>query len=147
LEARESALLAAHKEKWARPVCEFLSGGDPGRLAAEIEHTTFHRGFIEVIMICVDDFVRHADKLFHLEPVQEVILWHAADFQNQTIMVELAGCPHLARVIELNFRMCGIDSASLAALAASPYLTRVQEIDLFENEELGIEGVKALVTS
>jgi uncharacterized protein (TIGR02996 family) len=59
----------------------------------------------------------------------------------------LAAWPGLAGVRRLSLRMNRIGNAGLRALAASPYLTSLEAIDLGSNEPASAAGMKALLRS
>ena len=59
------------------------------------------------------------------------------------LLVELAACPHLARLHTLNLRGNRIGDSGAKALAASPYLANLKRLDLSSND-LSASGLAVL---
>jgi hypothetical protein len=66
LEAREQDLLDEHAEEWAAPVRQLVDGYE------------FGRGFVEHVTVDGAKFLRNAEKLFALAPVQSSRLFFPA---------------------------------------------------------------------
>src|SRR4051812_32083073 len=60
LEARERALLAGHREEWARPLQRWVNAAG------------FRRGFVESVTVRPEAFLEHAAALFQAAPVRRV---------------------------------------------------------------------------
>jgi uncharacterized protein (TIGR02996 family) len=90
LEARERALLHAHRDEWERPLRQVL-GQTPGRW-------WFRRGFIEEMTADAGAFLAHAETVFRLAPLRHVCLSDAADH-----LPGLAALPLLDRLTSLDF--------------------------------------------
>jgi uncharacterized protein (TIGR02996 family) len=155
LKAREQALLAAYRDAWTAPLKKKIV------LSCE-----FRRGFVERVVMESSAFLRKAEQLFALAPVQEVRLttgWSKAladspwlaklrglDLQRQNIGDEglrlLLGSPHLTRLTTLDLSYNRLTDEGALELARSPYLARITTLHLAYNR-LSMRGVGALYES
>ncbi len=113
LKAIERELLGRHAEEWAAPLARFS------------EDWEFRRGFIEVITIAAESFVRQAEVIFREAPVQGVRLQNAEDTINR-----LTVCPYLGRINALDLGGSLIGDDGLRELLSSSYLGRLRELGL-----------------
>jgi uncharacterized protein (TIGR02996 family) len=152
--AREQALLAEHGAAWAAPV------------HALVECYAFRRGFVEEVTLDGAKFLRHAEKLFALAPVQRVgfttVLPPAvADSRYLARLTAidlprlglgapglrtLLNSPHLGRLTSLDLSGNFLGDAAIRLLAESPYLAQLTTLNLADNQ-LSLDGVRALCGS
>jgi uncharacterized protein (TIGR02996 family) len=171
LSAREYKLIKAHKKAW----------GEPFRGLAP--HYRFYRGFVEQVSMYAGSFVKKGARLFELAPVRTAHLslssgsgvFPVADLSASPLLARLASldlsgnydlrdpgvvtlsaCPHLTRLRALNLERCPIGREGLQALAASPHLGVLEELNLGVNAltlpgsrrcELSLEGLRSLARS
>lgn len=69
LRQQEQAMLAVHRQEWA------------GELPDLVYHYQFHRGFPSRIRIFSEPFLKNADKIFALTPIEDVVFDFARDRQ------------------------------------------------------------------
>jgi uncharacterized protein (TIGR02996 family) len=129
LHKRGQKLLDRHRAEWLREV--------PAPLRKEVE---FKRGFVGWLHCSARDLLRGAERLFRHAPVQSVRLKYAT-----RCLAELAACPYLARLNQINFyaKATRIDGPAARAFFASPYLGGLVQLDLRYNA-LGPEGAVEL---
>jgi uncharacterized protein (TIGR02996 family) len=132
---RQEELLAAHGDCWRAEVPKWARRG-----------CTFRRGFVNRVEATVTQFIRSGNALSMTVPVREVTLSAAPQR-----IAELAACPHLTRLKALGFRHVprtghGIGDAGAAALAASPHLARLTDLELVA-PRAGAAGAAALAGS
>lgn len=111
--ARQAALLQQHGDEWRRP------------FARLVEVAEFRRGFVEVVRLTARAFIRSAARLFRLAPIRRVELTKLAG-----VVSELADCPELANVVELDVSGNELGSRGLRPLFASPHLTGLRRLEL-----------------
>jgi uncharacterized protein (TIGR02996 family) len=118
LEAREAALLAAHRRYWNGALHRLLRHTPLHRQVAArrapIRGWAYRRGFVEGLIAEAHAFLTHADLLFQLGPIQHVRL-RGARFHPK----ELAACPQLSRLLTVGLYGNGLaqdDAATLANL-------------------------------
>jgi hypothetical protein len=102
----------------------------------------FHRGFVDVLALDAEDFLRHTDSLKRLVPLRELRLWGAGRCAER-----LAQEPLMAGLSVLSFNDyydAPLTARDAAALAKSPYLHGLSALYLGRNS-LGDDGVEALV--
>ena len=116
-QARADALIKFHPE-WAEDVL---------RLGAK--QVRFYRGFIGLIEIDVGDFLRQAEAIFQLAPVQHLQLRNAAGH-----LGELAASPYLRRIRSLLLNEQELADADVEALVDSPHLRELRLLDLQRNK-------------
>lgn len=86
---REKVLLDAYGKQWLAPLRA------PGRpLFAQKSHAEFARGFVQTVWLTVQEYARHADRLFTLAPVIELRLLLDDWFD----VTWLGGFEHLSRL-------------------------------------------------
>jgi uncharacterized protein (TIGR02996 family) len=141
LREREKVLLDAHGPTWAVPLSR---NGIDWR-----EPRLWSRGFAHGFPYFVQEFRESLDKLLDQELLQDIVLEFnldrdRPDVEEDAWVGELANSPHLRLVRKLNGPDSGFGPRRFAILMRSPYLTRLQDIDLFE-DLIGLEGVRALV--
>jgi uncharacterized protein (TIGR02996 family) len=125
----EDALLNAHEERWA---------GLPGRVCPAV---VFRRGFVDEVSLDTGTFLRHADELFRAAPLRCVRLIRGLPLDLPA--PQLAACPHLARLRELDVE-APIREDGVAVLAASPHLRSLDTLILQGCYTLGPAGTRAL---
>jgi uncharacterized protein (TIGR02996 family) len=129
LEDEASDLLAEYEREWTQP----LHG-----LAQDWQ---FSRGFLENVTLRGEDFLTHAEQLFHFAPLRAVhLLIHGKEIPR------LAACPQLRWVETLDFRRCHLNDRALQQLLISPYLVRLTALELAGNG-ISTPGMRALVHS
>src|SRR5439155_19737312 len=131
LARRERELLARHEAEWVGPLADWLLAW------------TFHRGFIEEVVVEAGTFLAHAEDLFGAAPVESLHVPEAG-----AVSAECAACPYLARFRRLRFGSDDGDGEPLgdegvAALARSPHLTGVEGVT-FAVQQIGAGGLRAL---
>jgi uncharacterized protein (TIGR02996 family) len=130
LRNREQELLAEHRRReWAGPLTEFA------------DHFEYRRGFIEGVGLSAAAFLRHAETLWTVAPINEVRLvdaWEEID--------KLAASPHLGRIRGLAMPCNYLRDEDISRLVESPYLTRLEQLDLSHNH-FRTSGAEALAAS
>lgn len=111
LKAREQQLLEQYGSIWAGPVQSL------------VDSYQFHKGFIELIALDANRFVRHAAQLFAQTPVRRMRLigWPNAKFANSEYLTRLTG---------LDFSRNQMSDQGLRTLLCSPYLENITWLDL-----------------
>jgi uncharacterized protein (TIGR02996 family) len=132
LEAREAALLAAHRRYWNGALHRHLSRGPlRGQAAARrapLRRWAYRRGFVEGLWVQASTFLDYPEVLFQLGPIRHVRLSLA-----RLWIARLADCPHLSRLLTLGLRGNSLAHEDVLRLAASPYLYGLTRLDLSEN--------------
>jgi uncharacterized protein (TIGR02996 family) len=129
LELRERELLGEFEGDWAAP------------LAGMVDGWTFHRGFINEVMVSGRQFAEQGEGLCRLTPVQEV---HLHDLGDR--LAGVAASPVLARVRFLDLSENRLGNIGLRLLAKSAYLTGVRGLNLSASAA-GNAGAQALAAS
>jgi uncharacterized protein (TIGR02996 family) len=129
LRERERALLSEHRARWVAP------------LEGIADQLVFRRGFVEHLVTDASRFLREAERLFALEPVQHLDLTQAS-----AAFARFVSSPWLARLRSLSVRGCGIGNSGAGALAKAPGAAGLRWLDLSKNG-LSREGVEALAAS
>jgi uncharacterized protein (TIGR02996 family) len=129
LQERWWKLLEKHRNEWLREV--------PAPLRKGVE---FKRGFVDWLHCSALELLRGAERLFRRCPVRSVRLKYVTRH-----LAELAACPYLARLNQINFQAAGnrIDGAGARAFFASPHLGGLVDLDLSYNA-IGPQGAAAL---
>jgi uncharacterized protein (TIGR02996 family) len=130
LEQRDRQLLSLFGARWAAP------------LAGLVDDWAFRRGFVQEVGTDVQAFVRGADELFRVAPVQHVSFCEVPPL----LVPELFRLLHLARLRSLRLAYYGIGAEGARSLAACPYLNRLTALDL-THCHVGDAGVEALLSS
>jgi uncharacterized protein (TIGR02996 family) len=124
-----------------------------GALAEDPEYPgywEFERSFLTEIALGPRRYLRHADRLARLAPVQHVVLRFADDGDeeeaDETVFAGLAACPHLERWVSLDLKDQSLGAERLAALAPSPHWAHLRRLDL-GGCLLGDVGLAALATA
>jgi uncharacterized protein (TIGR02996 family) len=100
-------------------------------------YVEFRRGFAACINTTALRLVQKAEELWQAAPIEKLILRSAGGRVRQ-----VAACPFLARSTELHL-MNGVGDEDAIALASSPYLGRLEEVDL-SCTKVGDAGAQAL---
>jgi uncharacterized protein (TIGR02996 family) len=179
--ACERARLPPWEARWAELYDIEKDGGPDERCAPDLSGLpglrwptlAFRRGFAARVWSgdaggAFRPFLRHAEALYRLAPVEEVEV-----HQSVPDVAELAASPWLARLRglhlnlarlggsvralaesphatcleELHFPFGGIDASGVEALAASPLLARLTTLDLSHNDRLGSPAAAALAAA
>jgi len=148
LRRREQLLLERNWKAWIEPLRE-LSSNRRGDLWLPRDFqpnhlSLFHRGFVNKLSLHAATFLSRGKDLLRLTPLEYLRLTGAGAHA-----ASLAGCPALAEIRQLDFIdyfVDPLDAEGMRALAQSPYLGRLQELDLYSNN-LGDAGVSALATA
>jgi uncharacterized protein (TIGR02996 family) len=127
LKAREKQLQEAHRREW---------GSLFQRLGCH--SWEYRRGFVEGISIPTADFIAQAANLFRAAPIREVKLYEVG-----AVVIDLAGCPHLARVSTLDLENNGLGDLESEVLMGSPHLTGLTTLLLWSNR-IGDVGLQDL---
>ncbi|HTU91215.1 MAG TPA: TIGR02996 domain-containing protein [Gemmataceae bacterium] len=145
---RAEGLLRKHWNEWVGPLRAIVGPwrdryGE--RWMGEEYHPDglrrFQRGFVDVLALDAEDFLRHAEHLKRLVPLRELRLWRAGRCADH-----LAKEPELAGLSVLSFTDyydAPLTAAEAVALALSPYLYGLSALYLGRNS-LGDKGVEAL---
>jgi hypothetical protein len=132
LEARETALLAAHRRYWNGALHRLLSHsrlrGQVAARRAPLRRWAYRRGFVEGLWVQASTFLHYPEVLFQLGPIRHVRLSLA-----RPVIGRLAGCPHLARLLTLSLRGNSLVHGDVLRLASSPYLDGLTRLDLSVN--------------
>ena len=121
---RQTDLLQQFQAEWAEPLRGLADG------------VVFRRGLLDAVSLDAATFLSHGDELFRRAPVRRVRLANAARF-----VAELADCPHLSQVRELDLTDAGLGNGGVCVLTRSPHLCGVETLDLSFNG-LGDAGVR-----
>lgn len=127
LEAREHELLADHESEWL------------GDLEPLVDWAVFHRGFPTEISLSCETFVKHADRIIRMAPVDTVHLSGGRE-----LMPRLARCRSLAELSFLDLSNNHLRDRGVRDLAESPYLGNLEGLNL-SSVGMGDAGVAALV--
>lgn len=117
------SLLSAHGEKWFRELPKWVWA--PYRANPDWDGVTFRRGFIGHLRVTASLFLSHGVQLTDRTPVTSLQFREAGK-----LATELAVCPWLWRIRELDLSWQQIGDVGAAALFQSPYLPHVEELDL-----------------
>jgi uncharacterized protein (TIGR02996 family) len=121
LEQREWLMFHQHKRRWNGPLHRMLSQTPlRHRVKARrglVRGWGYRRGFVELVMAEAQAFLKHADILFQLGPVQHVQLWRA-----QGLIPQLAASPHLGRLNTLDLGHGSLTGSDVQDLARFPHL-------------------------
>jgi uncharacterized protein (TIGR02996 family) len=128
LYTRENSLLVKHEKEWISDVRRLIRGW------------RFHRGFIEEVVMGVQQFLSHADIVFSSAPIRQLKL-----LGGQKLIDRVAQSSHLARLNTLVLYRLTDDGAR--KLAACPYLAELTELDLWWDCQIGDAGAIALANS
>ncbi len=126
---RERALLKAHGAAWAAPLADLITGHK------------FHRGLIGEVSLPLDRFLGVAPTLFAAAPIQHVNLTRP-----RTRWAELLRSPHLARLSSLALADLDLDDGDASAIARADALRALHYLSLAHNR-IGRAGVEALAAS
>jgi uncharacterized protein (TIGR02996 family) len=126
---REAALLARHHARWSEP----LRG-----LAGSSE---FRRGFVESAIVEAGTFLRRADDLFRLAPIEHVQFLDVGSH-----LERLAASPFLAQLSGISINAQHIGERLARALAESPHLDGLRSLNLTRNR-IADRGASRLVLS
>jgi uncharacterized protein (TIGR02996 family) len=131
---REGELLQAHRPSWVKAMPHW----------SRQQTTAFRRGFVAHVDVLVQHFLRGAATLRRRTPLESVHLrFRGAPEYLRAVFAS----PHLGglRRLDLSFNEA-LDADGVAALACSPHLASLTDLDLMGNV-LGDEGVRALADS
>jgi uncharacterized protein (TIGR02996 family) len=121
LEECERDLLVAHESAWT----------DPLRRHCHVQRCRFRGGFVERVVISVEDFLAEAERLFTLAPVREVCFLPYGHLpRSADSLPQLADSPHLQRLSAVDLSSFYLDESGARALAGSPHLTRLETLRL-----------------
>ena len=137
-------LLSAVHEQNAR-LQRFLREVLPGRPAAERHLTlcdyTYRRGFIDSPVVHGQTLIDAADRLFDIGPFRRLQVTAARGRCGQ-----IARCPQLARLKELDVSNCGLGAYDIHALATCTFLSGLETLNLRGNK-IGNEAARYLAES
>jgi uncharacterized protein (TIGR02996 family) len=156
LTRREYELFARHANRWSAD------------LITRVPRWQFRRGFVEQIKAEPRHLTRHAEMLWRLFPVREVLLEHPERAEIRKVAhspwlarVEkldlthsrmgddglrlLLGSPHTHGLRGLTLRFCRLSAGGLRLLARAANLPALEQLDLSANEDAGPEGVAAFL--
>jgi uncharacterized protein (TIGR02996 family) len=126
---REHELLQAHGRTWAAPLADLIAG------------YKFHRGLIGQVTLPLDRFLEVAPALFAAAPIQHVNLTGP-----RTRWLELLRSPHLARLSSLALEKLDLDDSDARTIAGAEALRTLRYLSLSKNR-IGRDGVEALAAS
>jgi uncharacterized protein (TIGR02996 family) len=142
LQAREGALLTAHRREWNQPLYQLLTETSPSISHRErreiVRRCTYRRGFVEGVAVRTAVFVTCTDPLFRLGPLRAARLWDAGP-----LIGDLTRVPALARLAVLDLSGNGLTNQDAQVIARCPSLTGLRRLDLRSNA-IGPDGVEAL---
>ena len=131
LERRSEELLGQHAGEWLKPLPEWAVRKPP----------KWRRGFVAAVWAKGEDFLRGAEELLRLCPLEGACLTEAREH-----LPELLQRTHLANLTSLELYGNGIGAEGAKALAGSPHLANLTSLDLGRNG-IGDEGAVALASS
>jgi uncharacterized protein (TIGR02996 family) len=126
---RERDLLKAHGAAWAAPLADLITGHK------------FHRGLIGEVTLPLDRFLDAAPALFAAAPIQHVNLTRP-----RTRLAELLRSPHLAHLSSLALQGLELVDEDARAIARADALRTLHYLSL-ANNRIGPAGVEALAAS
>jgi len=126
---REQALLKAHGRAWAAPLADLITG------------YAFCRGLIGEVALPLDRFLDVAPALFAAAPIQHLNLT-----EPRTRWLEMLRSPHLARLASLSLQRMGFGDEDAKVIARAEGLRTLHWLSLARNQ-LGEAGVEALAAS
>jgi uncharacterized protein (TIGR02996 family) len=129
LKRREGLLLWEYREAWLGPLNK--CGRD----------WKFRRGLAEEVTMATQTFLDNADALFRSWPIRHLHLYHAAG-----LMDPLAGCPHLARLADLDLSGNRLHDSVVRVLAGCSHLAGLSGLNL-SNNRIGDKGARVLANS
>jgi uncharacterized protein (TIGR02996 family) len=115
-------------------------------LAGLVSDWECRRGFVEKITVELERFLDHADLLRQQAPLSQVEVFHFGQGSAREAVAALAASPALTRVVRLDLQGYPLGPHEAQLLARSPYVANVQQLDLRYNT-LGDDGVRALAGS
>jgi uncharacterized protein (TIGR02996 family) len=126
---RQRVLVQAHGRAWAAPLADLIA-----------DHK-FHRGLIGEVTLPLDRFLDVAPSLFAAAPIQHVNLTRP-----RTRLAELLRSPHLARLSSLALDRLDLDDNDATTIARAEALRTLRYLSLADNR-IGRAGVEALAAS
>jgi uncharacterized protein (TIGR02996 family) len=126
---RARDLLKKHGRTWAAPLADLITGYE------------FHRGFIGEVTLPLDRFLDVAPALFAAAPIQHVNLT-----KPRTRWLELLRSPHLPRLISLALSRLDLDDNDAKIVASAEGLRTLRYLSLSKNR-IDRDGVEALAAS
>jgi uncharacterized protein (TIGR02996 family) len=126
---RQRDLVRTHGRAWAAPLADLIAGYE------------FHRGLIGEVTLPLDRFLDVAPALFAAAPIQHVNLTRP-----RTRWLELLRSPHLARLSSLALEKLDLDDGDAKAIASAEALRTLRYLSLASNR-IGPAGVEALAAS
>jgi uncharacterized protein (TIGR02996 family) len=127
LQKRESVLWKEHRKEWQAPLRPFSN------------KITFRRGFPDQVLVQGNTFLEHAEQVLSVAPVFSIRLRNAKEQ-----ICGIAQCLALGRLSALSLYWNHIGLKRAQELFASPYLGRLNEFDLSDNE-IRSGGLRALL--
>lgn len=129
-----SRLLRTHYEKW-RPKWA-------AKVDAYVEEVEFYRGFVELVQISGEGFLRFGSQLFEAAPVRHL------DFVSTAgRWADLAGHSGLKSIRSITLNNNQLDDDDIEALAASPYLKDLRWLTLINNKKVTQRGIEAIAAN
>jgi carbon storage regulator CsrA len=117
-----------------------------GYLPLVLRSAAFRRGFVEAIELTVAEFLAHAGEIFAAAPVRRFRARRGWDGYPGPTLALLAASPYLARLAELDLSDQDLGDGEAALLAASPHAASLNALVLRRNQ-LGDAGAAALARS
>jgi uncharacterized protein (TIGR02996 family) len=98
------------------------------KLPRGMGYPEFHRGFVEKVSCRIPDFLKGAERLLAAIPLRHLNVGET----NPTLqdLKALLASPHLARLRKLALYGNHLDDSATEAIAASPHLRGLEELDL-----------------
>ena len=134
---RQADLLRRHVARWAEPLADLVAGVE------------FRRGVPEAVSVDAGVFVARGDELFRRTrtgPGGRSFVRRVRLLDPARAVADLARCPHLAHVAELDLSLGELGNGGVNVLARSPHLAGVRALDLGRNS-LDDAGVRVLARS
>lgn len=133
---RQADLLRRHAARWSEPVADLVAGVE------------FRRGVPEAVSVDAGVFLSRGDELFRRTRAGGGRSWvrRVRLLDPARAVADLARCPHLSQVAELDLSFGDLGNGGVNVLARSPYLAGVRSLDLGGNG-LDDGGVRAVARS
>lgn len=134
---RQADLLRRHAARWAEPLADLVAGVE------------FRRGIPEAVSVDTAVFLSRGDELFRRTrtgPGGKSYVRRVRLLDPARAVADLARCPHLGQVPELDLSLGELGNGGVNVLARSPHLAGVRSLDLGRNE-LDDAGVRVLARS
>jgi len=135
LERKADRLAQAHGARWGKGLERFVPQGSPWESA-----WTWRRGFVEGVKMSPRAFLDHADALFRVAPILDLVATSADG------LADLLDSPFVSRLRSLSCFNLKLGDAGARALLDTPFATHLAWLDLAHNR-LSDATVEALAAA